>query len=307
MWRLQPLTAVTSNGAEVKAFAKSRSLRESIFVLQMHRNILSLNKLFGRQCFKLQTEIKRENVMRNFMKTIQLIIFVLLTTLYSCDDNASKSKEHKVSGFVMPTINDTSKASKNDRNTIWLEKGNYNPLYIGQLKDSIYFSDRKTIEKHFVYDNKKRSYNAPDSSGILLLIDTTKIISDNLMVWEDSGTVLRTKLFKAFPVIVVNTTKDTLSIGYGVHLPIIMEAKDNKGIWKPIEEPYIYMCGTGLNGIILSPNEILLTSTPIYQGKFVTKLRLRYNNILSKEFYGTINLTQFESEWDEHGERKPLP
>ena len=33
-----------------------------IFILQMHRNMLSLFKRFGRQCFKTQTEIKRENV-----------------------------------------------------------------------------------------------------------------------------------------------------------------------------------------------------------------------------------------------------
>ena len=31
----------------------------------MHSNIVSLNKRFGRHCFKLQTEIKRENVISN--------------------------------------------------------------------------------------------------------------------------------------------------------------------------------------------------------------------------------------------------
>jgi len=36
-----------------------------IFILQMHRNIVSLNKRFGRQCFKTQTEIKSENVTCN--------------------------------------------------------------------------------------------------------------------------------------------------------------------------------------------------------------------------------------------------
>ena len=81
---------------------------------------------------------------------------------------------------------------------------------------------------------------------------------------------------------------------------------DEKGSWRPIEEVYMYSCGNGINDIIFPPNEIIITSVPIYKGKLKTKLRLRYDDTLSQEFYGTINPTQFESEYDSNGERKFL-
>ncbi len=247
------------------------------------------------------------SVMRNFMKTIQLIILGALVGLYSCHGNKNADKEIEVFDFKTPVIQDTFKTDRIERATVWLQNGNYNPLYIGPRQDSIYVSYRPNLKKYFVYDEYRRNYGRPDSSGIILRIDTTKIISDHSMIWEDDGGILSTKSFKAFPVFVVNTTKDTLNIGYGDHLPIIMEAMDDKGKWRPIEERYMYMCGTGLNGIILPPNEIVVTSVPINKGEIKTKLRLRYNNILSEEFYGMINPTQFDSEWDDNGERKPLP
>lgn len=243
------------------------------------------------------------------MKTLQLIILGILIGLCSCNSNKNEDKDENIQlfNFKIPIVQDSFKTDRIERNTVWLKNGNYNPLYIGQRKDSIYISYRPNLKKYFVYNDDKKSYDRPDSSRIILLIDTTKIISDHSMIWEDDGSNLSTKSYKAFPVFVVNTTKDTLSIGYGDHLPIIMEAMDDKGNWRPIEKRYMYMCGNDLNGIILPPNEIVITSAPLYKGKTKTKLRLRYKNILSQEFYGTINLTQFESEYDENDERKPLP
>jgi hypothetical protein len=243
------------------------------------------------------------------MKTLHLLIFIMLIGLYSCDSN--KNKVIEVFDFKIPIINDTLKTKRIEQESIWLRTANYNPLYIGQWKDSIYISYKPNLEKYFVYDYhvnyNELNYHKIDSSGIILLIDTTKIISNNQKMWEYGKNTLTKKTFKAFPVFVVNTTKDTLSIGYGDHLPIIMEAIDNKGTWQPIEDRYMYFCGVGLNEIILPPNEFVVTSVPINKGKFKTKLRLRYRNVLSQAFSGTINLTQFDSEWDENGEKKPPP
>lgn len=240
------------------------------------------------------------------MKTLQLITFGILIGLYSCN-NKNENTTIESFNFKTPIVQDTFKTDRIERNTVWLQSSNYHPLYIGQRKDSIYVSYSPNLKKYFMYDDHKTSYNIPDSSGIVLLIDTTKIISDHSMIWEDDGSMLSTKSFKAFPVFVVNTTKDTLEIGYGNHLPIIMEAMDDKGNWQPIEKPYMYMCGTGLNRIILPPNEIVVTSAPLNKGRIKTKLRLRYNGILSDEFYGTINPTQFYSRYDQNGNQKPLP
>jgi hypothetical protein len=67
------------------------------------------------------------------------------------------------------------------------------------------------------------------------------------------------------------------------------------------------MCGTGLNSTLLPPNEIVVTTAPLYHGNYKTKLRLRYHKTISNEFNGKINLTQFESRWDENHNPKPLP
>ena len=246
--------------------------------------------------------------MRNFMK-LPLIIFGILAGIYSCDNMKNIDSGVDIFNFKTPIVQDILETDKVERNSVWLQFGNYNPIYIGPNKDSIYVSDRPNLEKYYIYYDYGKLYNSPDTAGILLLIDTTKIISENSMIWEEYGNMLSSKvlILKAFPVFVVNITKDTLDIGYGDHLPIVTEALDNKGTWRPIEEPYMYACGTGLNRILLPPNEIVVTSIPINKGKFKTKLRLRYGNILSREFFGTINPTQFESEWDENGERKPAP
>jgi hypothetical protein len=47
------LTAPKTYAGDIKAFAKAvPSGKTFIYALQMHRNIVSLNKRFGRQCFK---------------------------------------------------------------------------------------------------------------------------------------------------------------------------------------------------------------------------------------------------------------
>jgi hypothetical protein len=236
------------------------------------------------------------------MKTLQLITLALLTALYSCESNKIKDKEMDkqkdkkvdVFDFKMPIVIETSNTERSYQSTTGPQFGNYNPLYIGKRMDSLSVSYRPNLEKYFVYDENRRRYGRPDSAGIVLLIDTTRIISNHSLQRLNDARSLSTNYFNDFPVFVVNTTKDTLRICSGNSLPIIMEAQDNKGAWRPIEEEFFLMCGTGINSVILPPNEILITSAPIYKGTFKTKLRLRYNRILSNEFYGTINPTQFK-------------
>lgn len=231
------------------------------------------------------------------MKTLPLTLLGVLSLFCSCHNIRNEDTEAEVFDFQIPYVQDTLKTDRVERDVIWLQNANYNPLYIGENRDSIYVSRRADLKKYSIYDHHPVSYNGPDSVGILLLMDTTKIISDYSLIWEDDEGTLNRKVFKAFPVFVVNTTRDTLDIGYGDHIPIIMEAKDKDGAWRPIEQPYIYFCGTGLRQIILPPNEMVVTSAPINKGKFKTRLRLRYNTTLSQEFYGAINPEQFVSKW----------
>ena len=65
--------------------------------------------------------------------------------------------------------------------------------------------------------------------------------------------------------------------------------------------------GTGVESIILPPKQIVVTSELVYTGDFKTKLRMKLGSNYSREFTGSINLTQFESEWDSSGNRKTVP
>lgn len=66
------------------------------------------------------------------------------------------------------------------------------------------------------------------------------------------------------------------------------------------------MCGNGVGTIILPPNEIVLSSAPIFNGNFKTELRLTVpkTDIYSNTFDGSINYRQFESMFNEAGEYK---
>jgi hypothetical protein len=241
------------------------------------------------------------------MKEKHLLILVIFFGFFSCTNNTKKLTEDLSSKFDIPIVIDTLHRNRIQLETVWLQTGIYRPVYIGIEKDTIINSYRPNFKKYFVYNEDRSKYIKPDSTEIFIVVDTNRVVSEHAIIWEDDGSMCSEKSFEAFPVFVVNTTKDTLNIGNGNHLPIIMEAIDANGLWKQIEERFIYNCGTGLNSIILPPNNIVVTSTPIYKGKYKTKLRLRYNKVLSREFNGTINLTQFDSEWDENGNRKPLP
>lgn len=187
----------------------------------------------------------------------------------------------------------------------------YHPMYIGPELDTIHLSYKSRNLKHRFYDWDKYEY--PDSSGLIVFVDTTKFV----------GTVNRFRIVPpppppnyqsgdsinftvppatrgdhyAYPVYIKNMLSDTISVGYGDYIPLILEAKDSLGLWKPIQKNYRYHCGTGLSHYYLPPSQISIISCPIFDGSFSTKLRLKYGypgKIISNEFFGNINHSQFD-------------
>lgn len=226
------------------------------------------------------------------MKFLPLIFIGILIGLTSCNGNNFRKKI--VINFNFPEIYDTVKKEKITRESKWLESANYNPLYIGKNKRKIYIHHNNLEKKYFAFDYRGK-FPKPDSIGLMLLVDTSKVVFNKLSFFVVKDAIFKSEYYSAFPVYVINISKDTFNIGEGYQLPIIMEAINKNGVWKPIEMRYFHSCGTGLNEIILPPNEMVVTSAPKFKGDFKTKLRLRYNSILSNEFYGTIYRSQFES------------
>lgn len=252
------------------------------------------------------------------MKLIHCICFIFLLLTNSC--HYKKPPSIAFEKFNFPTLIDTLNLNPSDRNENWLATSTYEVLYIGIQKDTINvdyrlptkiygFSSSLSDSSTYNLENSKHLYREYfldwqderffrywDEAAIEIQIDTTEIIKN-----EDSLADPENRFFKAYPVILTNHEIDTLCIGSGDYLPLVMEAKDSTGTWNSIVEEWFYDCGVGIGAIILPPKQIALTSALIYHGNYKTDLRLRLGENYSSTFKGSINYQQFESIFTEDG------
>lgn len=189
-----------------------------------------------------------------------------------------------------------------DASASWLTTANYGLYFIGKAKDTISIGSKirfidfplpknpKKNKKRVDYENHLKKYYIEwddprkidylATSKIEILVDTSHKISNY------------------YPLLLTNKSKNPAFIGYGFTIPIIMEAKDSLGKWKPIQEKFIYGCGNGVGTIMLPSEESVLTLAPIFNGNYKTQLRFVFNNNYSKPFSGSINYSQFESKYN---------
>lgn len=207
---------------------------------------------------------------------------------------------------IMPKLIDTSFFECEELQTKWIITGSYKPLYIGEYKSEVKlnhrFFDRQNADEYFSYSRN----NTIDfeKMNLDIFIDTSKFIYSDNLIWNDDYEEIKYKTIKSHPVILKNISNFTGMIGFGDQIPMILEAQDSTQNWRPIEKPFFYMCGTGLNYILLPPNEIVISATPIFKGEFNTFLRLKLGNNYSNKIKGNININQFESIFDERGNLK---
>ncbi len=181
------------------------------------------------------------------------------------------------------------------------------PIYIGRKQDSIWLDyNIKGMGNRSTLD-----YYSPDSNDLILYIDSTQIIGSvikNRSVIPPPGYIVETSSqynlnamhergnTKAYPVFIKNVSQDSLVIGYGDYVPVIVEAEDSLGIWRPVQKPYYYDCGYGLSYFYLRPEEIIITSCKLFKGNYSTKMRLVFGanrKIKSNTFNGSIYYDQF--------------
>jgi len=211
---------------------------------------------------------------------------------------------------VNPEIKDKVNHAKFDpvnvidtfKNELILESANsittasFHPLYVGPTKDSIYLNYNMRELSYRDYNWIEYSY--PKSSDLLIFIDTTQYIgSINILNRFLSKSIHKNKSIKSYPIFLQNISKDTLNFGFGNYIPLILQAKDSSGDWKPIQKEFRYSCGTGLSYFYLPPDELLISSCKIFNGNYKTQLRLVYGydeTAFSNEFTGHINYSQFD-------------
>ncbi len=110
--------------------------------------------------------------------------------------------------------------------------------------------------------------------------------------------------YKAYPFYIYNTSKKPQEISKpiaGGDLFMILEAKDEKGFWKPIEyfEQFGFLCGTGHQNYLLKPSHYIIGAIKKYEGNYETVMRIKLRSFdklfYSNEFPGKINYSQFHS------------
>lgn len=105
-------------------------------------------------------------------------------------------------------------------------------------------------------------------------------------------------LSKFFSVEIINLTSNDYSISNDLGLPIIQEARNKNGEWKPIE--YILLNGSILYSTIEIPKKSKIEiAAPRYKGNYETDLRLKikiqkYGILTSETYKGRINYNQFK-------------
>ena len=169
--------------------------------------------------------------------------------------------------------------------------------YLGPYKDTILLSRiedwRTPIGDNTVPidDSLNRHYPRYEDVDLKIIFDPSKQVT--LEEYESSEKEKGYKYYKAYPIVITNETDSVTIVGYGFNVPVILEALDKDKTWKPVEMEYRYLCGNGLEYILLKPREMVCVLAPIYTGEFKTKLRYRLGNSLSKEFVGYISRDLF--------------
>lgn len=251
----------------------------------------------------------------------QLNHFLILITLifFGCESKDEKTVEREiVKTHPFPTVIDTlgidtTFYKTEEKFPTWLSSFFYELYYIGSLKDSIYLNNcfsSTIIPIHFLpltTSTKNESTKKKVKSENIFqsyFVDWDKdhnyldYSSAKIEIQFDAGDL---KNF-ALPVMLTNLNSDTIIIGNTNFIPLIIEAKDRSGKWRPIQKHPQNLCGTGVSSIILPPNEIVITLAPKFEGDYKTKLRFTIGNNHSKEFDASINYRQFKSRFNEQGD-----
>ena len=104
---------------------------------------------------------------------------------------------------------------------------------------------------------------------------------------------------EGFQLILVNRTNKTAGFpSEDSRLDIVREARDPAGRWRPIEYLPHSWCGNSYYPIYLKPGRHWSFTAPVYRGPFRTQMHFVLEQpglrLVSNEFWGTINLEQFE-------------
>jgi len=235
----------------------------------------------------------------------------LTVILLSCGKQGKQDEGQKE--FVFQKFTDNSSAEVLNLDKMY--PGSNYILFIGK-GTTVYnvHSAAETVPYDYFYQPDET--DAADTTikhvALKVLIDTANTVKmpfwpeipDGLQIGEYNQWKERNKRYvAAYPVYIWNSTRQITSIPVnGTMTEMIQEARDEKGVWKPIEyrigDPGGIMIDADPWQYILQPDYYVITSVYKYTGDFKTDLRIKFKRgdkiFYSQSFSGRINKKQFE-------------
>lgn len=101
--------------------------------------------------------------------------------------------------------------------------------------------------------------------------------------------------------LVNRTQENAVFVSCDLYLPIVQEAMDVEGNWRPVEGLPTSWCGNSYGSIPLQPDRYWEFKAKRFSGAFVTKLRFRLKRtdqpaIYSNVFEGSVDIDNFKEE-----------
>jgi hypothetical protein len=225
-------------------------------------------------------------------------IFILASiTIISCN-NGNVQKSYS---FEIPKVlfNDTVRIEK----TLFVSENtesNY-AFFCGKYRigESVTFDSHKIFYKDSIFMQNKINLDDFNSLDEFLDLDT-----DSFNVKADYSQDILFNWFATepynsyYPVFIQNeSSKTKVLLGKDDRIFAIQEAKDEKGIWRPIESRGSDFCGVGYWGLKIQAGEFGVFLLSKYKGDFVTDIRARVkvgeDVYISNSFKGKIDKRQF--------------
>lgn len=208
-------------------------------------------------------------------------------------------------GLLMVIVNDQLSYMNTSGKIIWQEKSD--------PKKMIPLNTEYMVSGYFM------AYSEPsenDLGGFGGSQNSAKLITDNKQFEAGVLTIVvdSTNLdtfagnYPGFRVSLVNNSSDTMRFdAQDSRLYMNVQAKDRKGNWRDIEHLPSSWCGNSYHTLKLAPNRYWSFVTPVYEGEYKTKLRIKLivrsdkkksrketdQIIYSNEYTGSVNPGQF--------------
>lgn len=230
-----------------------------------------------------------------------LSVIGTLAFLAACTSSSQK----KVVPLKIPQI-----SSGNQAPDAWEAKGDglspERPLwYAGPNRESIQIQEKvKDYRRTFglmTPEQREKIYDQP----LLLRVDTSQIIPEKQISFSlDSTKRSETPYYSAFPVVIFHQGDSPARFGYLEWISLYVQVEEENDTWLTLSYFGGWICGTGLNDLLLDPGDIVISSVPVLKGEEKRKmrvgLRMGEKKIYSNEFWGEVSSGLLENAREHH-------